>query len=218
MKRNLIQKAIMVLTVIGTFTVLSLTGYGVFSLIKPLAAKDDAGIEVKPTEVYQITETDVMEIIQPAADLITMKDSYMVHEAYEKHRELLGFAVPFTSDETFLAFSCEIGIGFDLEEVDVNIDRRRERITLTLPDAEVKYNEIDMDHAYLKNVKNSWLITTEDQELIQVMADFQNQKEAEYLADGKIFRNAENHAEDILEELLKASDITGEYDIRFELK
>lgn len=216
MKRNLIQKAIMILTVIGTFTVLSLTGYGVFSIIKPLAAKDDAGIEVKPTEVYQITETDVMEIIQPAADLITMKDSYMVHEAYEKHRELFGFAVPFTSDETFLAFSCEIGIGFDLEEVDVNIDNRRERITVTLPDAEVKYNEIDMDHAYLKTIKNSWLITTEDQELIQVMADFQNQKETEYLADGTVFRKAENHAEDILEELLKASDVTGEYDIRFE--
>ena len=213
MKRNVIQKAIMVLTVIGTLTVLSLTGYGVFSIIKHSTAKDDAGIEVKPTEVYQITETDVMEIIQPAADLITMKDSYMVHESYEKHRELLGFAVPFTSDETFLAFSCEIGVGFDLEEVDVNIDRRRERITLTLPDAEVKYNEIDMDHAYLKNVKNSWLITTEDQELIQVMADFQNQKEAEYLADGTVFRKAENHAEDILEELLKASDVTGEYDI-----
>ena len=47
----------------------------------------------------------------------------------------------------------------------------------------------------LKSVKNSWLITTEDQELIQVMADFQNQKEAEYLADGTVFRKAENHAE-----------------------
>ena len=216
MKRNLIQKAIMILTAIGILTVISFSGYGVFSIITHSAPKENTGIEVKPTEVYQITETDVMEIIQPAADLITMKDSYMVHESYEKHRELLGLAVPFTSDETFLAFRCEIGIGFDLEEADVNIDHRRERITLTLPDAEVKYNEIDMDHAYLKSVKNSWLITTEDQELIQVMADFQNQKEAEYLADGKVFRKAENHAEDILEDLLKASDVTGEYDIRFE--
>ena len=63
MKRNLIQKAIMILTAIGILTVVSLTGYGVFIIITHSAPKENTGIKVKPTEVYQITETDVMEII-----------------------------------------------------------------------------------------------------------------------------------------------------------
>ena len=63
MKRNVIQKAIMVLAVIG---ILSLTGFGIISIITRSKANNPITIDVKPTEVYQITEADVMEIIQPA--------------------------------------------------------------------------------------------------------------------------------------------------------
>ena len=70
-----------------------------------------------------------------------------------------------------------------------------------------------MGNAYLISVMDSWLIPTENTELMQVMADFQTQKESEYLADGTVFQKVENHAEDILKGLLKASDVTEEYDI-----
>ena len=162
-----------------------------------------------------IDEKTVMEVLKPAGDLVTMKDSYAVQESYEKHREIFGFKVPLSTDETFLAFSCEIGIGFDLTEMDITVDNYRETITLSLPKPQIVYNQIDMDSVYVKTIHDSWLISTEDQELMDVMSQFQNNKEKEYLADGSVFRKAEFHAEQILAEYLSKSTVTHDYTVRF---
>lgn len=72
-----------------------------------------------------------------------------------------------------------------------------------------------MDSVYVKNVHDSWLITTADQELMDVMGEFQNRKEQEYLADGSVFRSAKLQAQGILSEYLAKSKATAGYDVRF---
>ena len=138
-----------------------------------------------------------------------------MQESYEKHRELFGLRVPFSTDETFLAFSCEIGIGFDLTEMDIAVDNYRESITLALPKPQIVYNQIDMNSVYIKTIHDSWLISTEDQELMDVMAKFQNSREEEYLSDGSVYCRAEFHAERILSEYLSKSAVTQDYTVRF---
>ena len=218
MKKEYLQKVIMVLTVIGGLTVLSLAIAGVINAVRWLTAEPPQTRHISAGTADQgvISEKTVMEILRPAGDLVTVKDAYSVQESYEKHREVFGFQVPLSSDETFLAFSCEIGIGFDLTKMDITVDSYRECITLDLPEPQIVYNEIDMDSVYVKTIRNSWLISTKDQELMDVMGEFQNRKEQEYLADGSVYRRAELRAETILAEYLAKSKATQGYSIRFE--
>lgn len=73
-----------------------------------------------------------------------------------------------------------------------------------------------MDSVYVKTIHNSWLITTVDQELMDIMGEFQNRKEQEYLADGSVYRRAELLAEAILSEYLTKLKATQGYTVRFE--
>ena len=216
-KRSVIQNTIIVLTVIGAAAVLALTViFAVWTYHWVTAGSVQTGrISANREVTGKIDEKTVKEILRPAGDLVTMKDAYAVQESYEKHRELFGFHVPFSTDETFLSFSCEIGIGFDLTDMDITVDNRRSTITLSLPKPQIVYNQIDMDSVYIKTVHNSWLISTEDQELMDVMAAFQNSREQDYLADGTVFRRAESEAERILAEYLEKSAVTQDYTVRF---
>ena len=217
MKKEYLQKVIMVLTVIGGLTVLSLAIAGVIHAVRWLTARPQQTRNISAGTADQgvISEKTVMEVLRPGGDLVTIKDAYSVQESYEKHREVFGFQVPLSSDETFLAFTCEIGIGFDLTKMDITFDSYRACITLDLPEPVIVYNEIDMDSVYVKNVHDSWLVFTEDQELMDVMGEFQNRKEQEYLADGSVFRNAKLQAQGILSEYLAKSKAIAGYDVRF---
>ena len=217
MKKEYLQKTIFALTVIGALTVLVLFISGIVHAVRWITAEPPQTKHISAGQAEQgiISEKTVMEILRPAGDLVTVKDAYSVQESYEKHREVFGFQVPLSSDETFLAFTCEIGIGFDLTKMDITVDSYRECITLDLPEPVIVYNEIDMDSVYVKNVHDSWLISTEDQELMDVMGEFQNRKEQEYLADGSVFRSAKLQAQGILSEYLAKSKATAGYDVRF---
>ena len=135
MKKEYLQKTILVLTGIGALTVLVLIVAAAVHAVRWLTAEppQTGNISAGQAEQGVISEKTVMEILRPAGDLVTIKDAYSVQESYEKHREVFGFKVPLSSDETFLAFTCEIGIGFDLTEMDITVDNYRETITLSLP-------------------------------------------------------------------------------------
>ena len=217
MKRSTLQNVILALTGIGAAAVISMTILIGFWAVRRLTAGSTKIDHISANQeiLGKIDEKTVKEILKPAGDLVTMKDAYVVQESYEKHRELFGFHVPLSTDETFLSFSCEIGIGFDLTDMDITVDNRRSTITLTLPKPQIVYNQIDMDSVYIKTVHNSWLINTADQELMDVMAAFQNSREQDYLEDGTVFRRAESEAERILAEYLEKSAVTQDYTVRF---
>lgn len=215
MKRNMIQKAICLTSAIGVMAIIALLIGGIVLGVKSLSKKDNAELKQEPTVQKILSVLDVRDYLLPASELVTMKDSFSVTESYEKSHQLFGHKVPLTTDETFLSFTCTIGIGFDLSDTEISVDNDKHRVEITLSEPCVVYNEIDPDSVYIKSVKNSIFTKTEAEDVLEVEALFQQNAVDEHLADGSVYREATYHAQDVLFDVLDSAGVTDEYTVQF---
>lgn len=189
----------------------------VVKIVSPSKEPPPADVNERLAEAHITVDTkEVMHVIENASDLVVMKDKYIVNQSYEKSAAIGDWELPFGAKEVFISFTSDFGIGIDVSKVQVNVNDDKQTITITLPKPKLIYDKIDMENAYVKTTKDSLLVKSEDKELLDVMASFQKEKEAEIMADDELMEKATKNAETVLNDLLVKSGTTQNYRIIFE--
>ncbi len=163
----------------------------------------------------KVNTAEIKRIISDASDLVTVKDTYIVNESFEKNA-FGNVELPFGIgvEKVTVMFTSEYGLGVDVSQVVVDVNDTAKTVTLVLPEPKIVYDKIDLENAVLVNNKDSVFVKDTNAETIAAMAKFQTEKEKEILADKELMYRATSNAENVLTDLLEQSGALNGYDLR----
>lgn len=179
-------------------------------------------IPVDP-DIIRISNETVREIVEQAKDLVGYKYSYMNAGVYEKSTPWFGKfgKIPFTTDKTVYIYEGTIGIGVDLEKMEVDVNNDRAKIEIDLPKPEILYHEINEDNFQTYDIKNGLVRTSlgDYVEFVKGLKEAQVetlQSDAEFW--GEVQNSIENTLNTLISSMLMGSEETKDYtiDIRWD--
>lgn len=183
---------------------------------KPSPSGEPSVTVPTPTKEPSIlTIRHVEGILSPASDLITSKYNYTDADTYEDYKQFFNVKLPFTTYKVVFTYSGECGVGFDLSKVSTYVDNDTKTITITLPELEIKYNEIDADSFEYYNVSTTIFNQLKMEDTTDLIGTLLSEKEKEVLNDKKVMEDAQSNAELVIKSLLENSDLTKDYQIVF---
>ena len=172
------------LVIILTAILVMLVGYKVMEhkMEKAIAdAKSEEPVVIPvDTDIISISNETVREIVEQAKELVGYKYSYMNAGVYEKSKPWFGKfgKIPFTTDKTVYIYEGTIGIGVDLEKMEVDVNNDKKKIEIELPKPEILYHEINENNFQTYDIKNGLVRTslTDYVEFVKGLKEAQVQK------------------------------------------
>ena len=173
---------------------------------------------IAPSPGVAISNDTVREVVEQAKELVGYKYSYMNAGVYEKSKAWFGKfgKVPFTTDKTVYIYEGTVGIGVDLEEMDVDVSHNGKKIEIELPEPEILYHEINENNFQTYNVTNG-LVRTSLGDYVEFVKALKEDQEKKLLNDAAFWMEAQNSMEETVDMLVKSmlmgSEETKEYSI-----
>ena len=155
----------------------------------------------------------VQNQLQKVSQLATARYGYTNMGQFEQSSDFYGVTIPFTTKRFIVAYEGSILAGVDLARAKVELGK--ERLTVTLPEAEILSHEIDEDSLEIfdetKNIFNP--ITLEDYNGFQ--SDQKGKMEEKAIAGGLLIQ-AEEQARLVVEQIL--GPIAEQYELTLTVK
>ena len=172
--------------------------------------------ENKTVETEEIINSITLkEILEPASELISLKYKYTDADIYERSKFAGNVKIPFTTDKVVFTYSGIISAGFDLSEVDYNINSTTKTITIDLPEPKILSHEIDESGFKFFDVKSSVFTETKLEDYTAMMAELKTKKEADLSDDSEFFDSVIDNAQTVVGNFLTLSDKTKDYTVKF---
>ena len=199
-------------SIFGTMIIVILVLIGIVSTIRIVSEKmngnDNAGFK-KPSEdnhTIALTINDVETELQEVAELMTYEYYYAGTASFSDSRQFLitGWDVPFTEHEIKMTYAGTIKVGYDLNQMDIEVDNDKRIITITLGDQIIDNNLPEESVETIE--KNNLLNLIRSDEVTNRLVEIKNE---EYInaVDLGITELAEENIKKIIEE--KLSGIEG---------
>ncbi len=175
-----------------------------------------------PDEVIPIDEGavvsvwNVVEILQPASELVTTKYYYTDADVFEHYKQIKGLKIPLTTNKTVFTYDGVISVGVDFSKIGIEVDNEGQRILVKLPDVRVIANEIDAGSFRYYDVSSSVFNQTEMGDVTELIDQLKQKKEEKILADRNVLDQAEENARSVIESFLNVSELTKDYSVVFQ--
>lgn len=101
----------------------------------------------------KITESLLFQQMEQVGELGTAKYYYTNMGKYENAKEINGLTIPFTNKSFIISYDGVIKAGINLKNTQIQMNKNK--IVVTLPDAEILSHEIDKDSVVVYDEKNS---------------------------------------------------------------
>lgn len=101
----------------------------------------------------KITESLLFQQMEQVGELGTAKYYYTNMGKYENAKEINGLTIPFTNKSFIISYDGVIKAGINLKSTQIQMNKNK--IVVTLPDAEILSHEIDKDSVVVYDEKNS---------------------------------------------------------------
>lgn len=211
---NMIKKAAGYVGTVITIIVIivglcSITNY----IVGMIKGEDNPGY-VEPNEEYhdiQLTTYDIKSELSEISELMTYEYTYTGTASITDYREtpLLGWNIPLTGHEIKMTYAGTIKVGYELKDMEIDVDNNRKVITVSLG-AQVVDNNLPEESVETIE-KNNLANPIRSDEVTNRLAEIKEQEYAEAIEKG-IEEKAEENAKAVITE--KLSDIEG-YEVRF---
>lgn len=165
----------------------------------------------------KLTTVKMLYILEPASDLVVTKEHYESIETFEgESTQIAGVDIPFTKEETWIHYSGTIHIGFDISDIDFEINQKNKTITFTMPEPKIIAHEIDKDSIESHTVKNAIFKKTSYEEYSAFISECQKKKEEETMKNKELLQRVDENAEKAIKSLLADNKDTKKYQVIFE--
>jgi|GEM_PF-511047 hypothetical protein len=163
-----------------------------------------------------LTVSTVESIISNTSDLITTKYLYKDADTYENVRKwIAGWDMPLSKYELVFTYSGSIGLGIDMSKIICSVDNNKKEILITLPEIEIKSNEIDESSFEYPIEKKEIFSKNEIGDFVDLISALKKQHQESTLNDETIVNNAKANAKNVILSFLNASTSTTGYQVVF---
>lgn len=163
-----------------------------------------------------LREETLEELFSSASELVTLKYYYTNAADLEKYKELFGIRVPLTTDRTVFTYDGVISAGIDLSKIVFDeIDNEKMTIHITLPYPKIISNELDTSSFKYYDVKNSIFTSISPEEVTFKIDELKQMQEDKLKEKTDFYDSVSDNAENVLRNLLYASELTNEYKVTF---
>lgn len=181
--------------------------------------KNAASAAVVP-DVHSEKTLDVVTIesvIEPAAELVTLKYNYTDVATFEDHTyaSLFGKEVSVGTDKSIFKYKGTACVGIDFSEVKVGVDNAAKKIYVFLPEVHIISNAVDHDSVEVLDAKDSVFVKSDIGDYMDLLDEEEREKESELLEDETLHDNVITNAQSIIRDFLHNADSTQEYDVEF---
>jgi hypothetical protein len=166
-------------------------------------------------EIKTLSITTVKSVVEKASDLITTKYVYTDADTTEDANSLFGWEIPLTKSTTVFTYSGKIGLGVDLSKVKYEIDDENKVINITLPDIEIKTNEIDENSFKYPFQQNSIFNPQDMGDTTQLLAKLKSDHAEAVMGDTDLMNQAKSNTKEVISSFLTSSADTQGYTVKF---
>ncbi len=162
-----------------------------------------------------LTEDEVRTTIEPAAELVAMNFHYTSADTYTKYKDIGGWKVPFTTDETVFTYDGVIKAGIDISKVLIEVDNESKTIIITMPPPCIIAHEIDVNSFKIYDVKKSVFTEIFFDDYTSLFEDLKQKRENAYYDEPENDENVIRNAQVILQGLLGKAGMLEKYNVIF---
>ena len=148
-------------------------------------------------------------------ELATQVAYYTNVQTISDSRQVLGVTVPFTQSNYIYSYDGAIKVGFNFEDIDVNVDDLLRSITIKIPDPIVISNEVDEGSLQVYNESIN-IFTPLALDTVNTSQKVMKEKALENAVNNGVFEMARSNVEMILTGFIAGSYNLQDYSIRFE--
>ena len=208
MKKETISK---ITSFVGTVVIIIAAVVGGITIARAIFGKNNGNENegfVKPSEenhsIY-LTINDIETELRDIAELMTYEYYYSGTSSFTDYNEVpfVGWDIPLTDHEIKLTYAGTIKVGYDLSDMEINVDNEKKTITIALGEQIIENNlpEESVETIERNNILN--LIRSDEvtNRLVEIKND-----EYEDAVDKGIKEKAEDNAKAIIEEKLSGID------------
>ncbi|MBQ7774801.1 MAG: DUF4230 domain-containing protein [Lachnospiraceae bacterium] len=178
------------------------------------AVTEGANMVIEEDE-QKITISNIVEIVEPASELVATKYFYKDADVYENYKEAFGQKLPFTTDKAVFTYEGTVSVGIELAEVEYEIDEKNKIIVIVMPPVKVLSNEIDASSFEYPYVSDSIFNNTSMEDYTTLLARLQEEKRVETANNTELIQAATANAKGVLKNFLTSSHMTKDYQVQF---
>lgn len=176
---------------------------------------DPEGIELNAKVTIS---TEVIEDgLRDMGVLITQEYFFTQVETYEKEIPAGPITAVTSTARMVYSYDGTVSAGIDCEKIFVNKDDENLIITITIPEAEIQYVDIDLESFKIYEEKQGLWSKIRLADVNKSLVEFKESVK-ERAIEKDIIQNADKNAEQVIERFIYSLDLTGNYIVRFEHK
>lgn len=151
-----------------------------------------------------VNSTLVKYQLESVQDLVFQKFTYTDKAEMSSTRQLFSFDIPLTSHSVQILYSGTVKAGYDLSEIQVDVDTRAQKITIALPEPKITDNYIDQDSIqYIES--NNIFNPIHTEEVNAYLTELLTGKE-ELAIESGLFTETEKNAKEVITRCLSVFD------------
>ena len=122
--------------------------------------------------------------------------------------------IPLTEKKFIISYDGEVNAGVNLDEIDVKVDEKNEKITVKMPKAKILNNFIDEDSLTIFDERESIFNQLKLNDFSDFRKDEMKKTEKELIEKG-FLEEADKKTKTAIEEILKINPLIEDYEIKF---
>lgn len=183
--------------------------------------KKDSIIAEKQEEIekmvveLKVNFDEIETEIQTVGKLTTIDYHYTYAGTHKDVDKFFGFELPWTKNSFIAQWDGVVALGVDLSKVTITADEVSKAITVSMPDAEIFYHDVDEKSFAVLDEKNNLLnpITVADIKQFDIIYE---QKIKDKIAEQRMLEDAYGYAQTMIESILKSvPQVAEQYTINF---
>lgn len=171
-----------------------------------------------PQDKVEITETEVRHELSKLGELVTCALEYEGSDEFSDSKTIFGYDIPGTKHTIDVAYEGVVKVGYEFEDIEINVDNDSHKIQITLPKPKIICDGVDNDSvttktetSFLSNVVNP----VESDELTNHLQEIEEKELNKAIEEDDIYSLAEKSAKEQITSFLKTFEDLG-YEVTFE--
>lgn len=163
----------------------------------------------------RVKSVQIFDVMRNASKLVTAEEDYSRDVTITKGtKEWWGVA----EKKLTFTYTGTISAGIELSDVTYTVDHDLNLITITVPDAVIMPQTVDLENIKFREENGIFSFVTGDissAEFTDKISTVMKEQESQTIAKGTLLNDAKENAKDVLGSILQASGVKDYYDIEF---
>ncbi len=171
--------------------------------------------EMEAEAQARVKSVQIFDVMRNASKLVTAEEDYSRDVTITKGtKEWWGVA----EKKLTFTYTGTISAGIELSDVTYTVDHDLNLITITVPDAVIMPQTVDLENIKFREENGIFSFVTGDissAEFTDKISNVMKEQESQTIAKGTLLNDAKENAKDVLGSILQASGVKDYYDIEF---